>query len=147
MTTKQVTFPYGRSILPSTVGFDRLISTLEELDEIFTNGKPISYPPYNIIKYDETHYEIELAVAGFDRSDLRVIVDQDQLFISGEHSKVEDDSILYIHRGLASRNFERTFTLPQYMEVTNVSLTNGILSVKLHHEIPNTLKPRKLQIQ
>ena len=69
------------------------------------------------------------------------------LFISGEHSKVEDDSILYIHRGLAARNFERTFTLPQYMEVNSVNLTNGILSVKLSIIMPDALKPRVLEIK
>ena len=123
------------------IGFDRIFTNLE------TRNTNQSYPPYNIIKYDETHYEIELAVAGFDRNDLRVIVDQDQLFISGEHSKVEDDSVLYIHRGLASRNFERTFTLPQYMEVNSVNLTNGILSVTLSIIMPDALKPRVLEIK
>ena len=85
-------------------------------------------------------------MAGFVRDDIEVLVDQDQLIIRGERA-VEPKESLYIHRGLAARAFEKYFTLPQYMEVTNVSLTNGILSVKLHHEIPNTLKPRKLQIQ
>lgn len=125
-------------ISKALIGFDRIFNNIEM--------KNSNYPPYNILKYDENNYEIEIAVAGFVRDDIEVMVDQDQLIIRGERA-VEPQESLYIHRGLAARAFEKSFTLPQYMEVTNVSLTNGILSVKLHHEIPNTLKPRRLHIQ
>lgn len=121
------------------IGFDRIFNNIE------SRNSSSNYPPYNVLKYDENNYEIEIAVAGFDRNDIEVLVDQDQLIIRGEHKK-DDDPSLYIHRGLAARAFEKSFTLPQYMEVTNVGLTNGILHVKLHHEIPQTLKPRRLAI-
>jgi molecular chaperone IbpA len=122
------------------IGFDRIFNNIE------SRNSSSNYPPYNILKYDENNYEIEIAVAGYDRDEIEVLVDQDQLIIRGDRRKDEDPS-LYIHRGLASRAFEKSFTLPQYMEVVNVGLTNGILYVKLLLEVPETLKPRILKIQ
>lgn len=123
------------------IGFDRIFTNME------SRNMNQSYPPYNILKYDETHYELQMAVAGFEKDDLKIIVDQDQLFISGEINKKDYAESLYIHRGLATRNFERSFTLPQYMEVDEVSLTNGILSVKLSIIVPDALKPRVIDIK
>ena len=122
------------------IGFDRIFNNLE------SRNLNHSYPPYNILKYDELHYVIEIAVAGFDKEDISVSVDQDQLVIKGHHPK-DDDQVLYIHRGLATRDFERLFTLPQYMEVESVSLTNGILYVKLTMIVPDALKPRQIEIK
>jgi molecular chaperone IbpA len=123
------------------IGFDRIFNNIEARGVNTQN-----YPPYNVLKYDDNNYEIEIAVAGFDREDITVEVDQDQLIIKGNHPKADDDS-LYIHRGLASRNFERAFTLPQYMEVGEVTLTNGILHVKLTLIIPEALKPRRIEVK
>ena len=122
------------------IGFDRIFNNIE------ARSINANYPPYNILKYDEHHYEIELAVAGFDKEDITVEVDQDQLIIKGHHPKA-DDASLYIHRGLAARDFERAFTLPQYMEVGDVELTNGILHVKLTLVIPEALKPRRIEVK
>lgn len=122
------------------IGFDRIFTNLENRNLNQT------YPPYNILKYNENSYEIELAVAGFDKDDISVFVDQDQLIIKGHRVK-EDDAELYIHRGLAARDFERTFSLPQYMEVDDVKLTNGILKIKLLLIIPEALKPRQIEIK
>lgn len=124
------------------IGFDRIFNNIEA--RAF-NGNS-NYPPYNVLKYDEHNYEIEIAVAGFDKEDITVEVDQDQLIIKGHRSK-EDNSELYIHRGLAARDFERAFTLPQYMEVGEVELTNGILHVKLTLIIPEALKPRRIEVK
>ena len=85
-----MTHAYGRNLLPLSVGFDHLFSTLNEWDELFANKKPPSYPPYNILKYDESHYVIEIAVAGFDKEDISVSVDQDQLVIKGHHPKDDE---------------------------------------------------------
>lgn len=125
------------------IGFDRIFTNLENRNS-FNNSN--NYPPYNILRYDDSNYEIELAVAGFDKEDISVMVDQDQLIIKGHHTK-EDNQDLYIHRGLAARDFERTFSMPQYMEVDYVRLVNGILHVKLSVIIPDALKPRQIEIK
>jgi molecular chaperone IbpA len=123
------------------IGFDRIFHNIEARGVSTQN-----YPPYNVLKYDDNNYEIEVAVAGFGREDITVEVDQDQLIIRGHQSK-DVDSNLYIHRGLAARDFERAFTLPQYMEVGEVSLTNGILHVKLAHIVPEALQPRRIEVK
>jgi molecular chaperone IbpA len=124
------------------IGFDRIFNNIEA--RAFNGNN--NYPPYNVLKYDENNYEIEIAVAGFDKEDISVEVDQDQLIIKGHRAK-EDNADLYIHRGLAARDFERAFTLPQYMEVGDVELTNGILHVKLTLIIPEALKPRRIEVK
>jgi molecular chaperone IbpA len=123
------------------IGFDRIFSDLETRHLSSNN-----YPPYNIIKHDSEHFEIEVAVAGFDREDLTIEVNQDQLIIKGQRSK-DDDAAKYLYRGLAARDFERAFTLADYIEVGEADLTNGILRVKLTRVIPETLKPRLISIK
>lgn len=123
------------------IGFDRIFNNIEARSVNNNN-----YPPHNIIKHDDNNYEIELAVAGFDKSEISVTVDQDELLISGRRLKGDPD-VAYIHRGLAARDFDRSFTLPQYMEVGEVSLTNGVLSVKLTMIVPEALKPRTIEIK
>lgn len=139
-TLRQIDATALANLNKALIGFDRIFTNLE------TRNINQTYPPYNILKYDETHYEIELAVAGFNKEDLNITLDQDLLLISGHNSK-NDDSAVYIHRGLAARDFERSFTLPQYMEVDEVNLTNGILSVKLSLIMPEALKPRSINIK
>lgn len=124
------------------IGFDRIFHQIENRSV----GANNNYPPFNILKYDESNYEIEIAVAGFSKEDIAVEVDQDQLIIRGRQLK-DDDASLYIHRGLAARDFEKAFTLPQFMEVGEVSLTNGILHVKLTQVVPEALKPRQIEIK
>lgn len=121
------------------IGFDRIFNNIE------ARAVNNNYPPHNVIKYDDNNYEIEIAVAGFDKSEISVTVDQDELIISGRKEETIDRD--YIHRGLAFRTFDRSFTLPQYMEVGEVALTNGVLSVKLTHVIPEALKPRQIEIK
>lgn len=125
------------------IGFDRIFNNIEA--RAVNNN---NYPPHNIIKYDDNNYEIELAVAGFDKSEIAVTVDQDELIITGiSQTPNEPANREYIHRGLAARDFTRSFTLPQYMEVGDVTLTKGVLSVKLTHVIPEALKPRSIEIK
>jgi molecular chaperone IbpA len=146
MTTKQVAaFPYGRSILPSTVGFDRLISTLEELDGIFTNGKPVSYPPYNIVKVDEYKYEIQIAVAGFGIDDITIESNQNKLSVSGISQKPETE-VNYLHHGLANRDFRHVFTLSDTSIVRSADIKNGVLMVSIENVIPEEKKPRIIPI-
>jgi molecular chaperone IbpA len=124
------------------IGFDRIFSNIE------SRSVNNNYPPHNVIKHNDSNYEIEIAVAGFDKSEISVTVDQDELVISGRKVSVEEnETSQYIHRGLAARDFDRSFTLPQYMEVSEVVLTNGVLSVKLNMQVPEALKPRQIEIK
>lgn len=109
------------------------------------NGNQNGYPPFNLEKLDEHSYRITLAVAGFSMDDLDITVANDQLTISGVNSKT-DDTHTYLHKGIASRNFSRSFVLADHVHVTSASLENGLLTVDLHHEIPEALKPRKIEI-
>jgi len=125
------------------IGFDQLFNDVERR---FANQVQTNYPPYNVLKHDEDHFEIEIAVAGFDREDISIEVDQNQLTIKGQRLK-EDDAGKYLHRGLAARDFERSWTLADYMFVGHAELTNGILRVKLTRVVPEALKPRLIAIK
>jgi molecular chaperone IbpA len=125
------------------IGFDSLFNDVERR---FANSVQTNYPPYNVLKHDDDHFEIEIAVAGFDREDVTIEVDQNLLTIKGARLKEEDTS-KYLHRGLAARDFERTFTLADYMIVGDAELTNGILRVKLTRVVPEALKPRLIAIK
>ena len=125
------------------IGFDQLFNNVERR---FANQIQNNYPPYNVLKHDDNHFEIEIAVAGFEKEDIKIEVDQDQLIIKGQRLK-DDDSDKYLHRGLAARDFERSWTLAEYMEVGDAELTNGILRVKLTRIVPEALKPRLIAIK
>ena len=130
----------------ATVGFDSLFDELE--NRFFTNTvNGTSYPPYNIIKTDETTYAIELALAGFDRKDVEIEIDQGDLVISGNtESKEEKDTRNYMHKGIAGRAFKRVFKLADHVEVKGAEMKNGILTVSLEKQIPEALKPRKIEV-
>ncbi len=121
------------------VGFDKIFNG--RLNALTSN-----YPPYNIVKFDDNHYCIEVAVAGFRKDDITVQIDQDRLSIRGTHQTVENTSE-YLHRGLASRDFEQVFTLAEYMEVIGAEVVDGLLRVNIERVIPEALKPRRIEIQ
>jgi molecular chaperone IbpA len=121
------------------VGFDRYFSAPHH-----QNG---NYPPHNIVKYDDTHYGIEVAVAGFLKEEITVEVDQDQLTIRGTNSITEDREVEYLHRGLAARDFEQTFTLAEYMEVRGAEHKDGVLKISIERIVPDALKPRTIEIK
>jgi molecular chaperone IbpA len=124
------------------IGFDRIFHDFENRAQQSTTN----YPPYNVIKHNDDSFEIEVAVAGFDREDVTIEVDQDQLRIKGQRKQTEDTRE-YLHRGLAAREFERQFTLAEHIIVGDAELTNGILRVKLTREVPEALKPRLIAIK
>jgi len=124
------------------IGFDRIFHDFENRAQHSTTN----YPPYNVIKHNDDSFEIEVAVAGFDREDITIEVDQGQLRIRGQRTE-QDAEHQYLHRGLAARDFERTFTLAEHIIVGDAELTNGILSVKLTREVPEALKPRVIAIK
>ena len=120
------------------VGFDRYFNNANQV-----NG---NYPPHNIVKYDDTHYGIEVAVAGFSKDEITVEVDQDQLMITGK-KVTANEGVEYLHRGLAARDFEQSFTLAEYMEVKDAEVKDGMLKVKIERIVPEALKPRQIAIK
>ena len=119
------------------VGFDRYFTNQLQ------NG---NYPPHNIVKYTDTQYGIEVAVAGFSKEEITVSVDQDQLMITGKKSSASAD-VEYLHRGLAARDFEQTFTLAEYMEVRGAEVKDGMLKIAIERIVPEALKPRQIEIK
>ena len=125
----------------STVGFDRLFDLLE-------NGSAWqgadNYPPFDLERISEDGYRITLAVAGFRPEEIDVTVQQNLLIVSGRKSDAEDGQ--YIHRGIATRAFERRFGLADYVQVKSAELKDGMLAIELEREIPEEMKPRKIAI-
>jgi molecular chaperone IbpA len=126
------------------IGFDQLFDTFESR---FANQLSNNYPPYNIEKVSENLYDIVIAVAGFEKSEVTVEVEGDQLLIRGEKAVSADPQPEYLHRGLAFRDFERRFTLADHMEVVKAEIKNGVLLVQIERRIPEALKARKIDIE
>lgn len=127
----------------STVGFDRLAGLL---DNVLTNDVSTqSYPPYNIEKTGEDAYRITVAVAGFTDDELSIEAKDSQLVIAGKKA-ADDDAPHYLHRGIATRAFERRFQLADHVRATAAVTENGLLHVDLVREVPEALKPRKIAI-
>ena len=125
----------------SVVGFDRLAQILETA----TVDQASGYPPYNIERTDENAYRIEIAVAGFRSEELNVEVKENLLTVQGRKT-TNDAERRFLHRGLAERDFERRFQLADYVVVTDAHLSDGLLSVSLRRELPEALKPRRIEI-
>lgn len=128
----------------STVGFDRLFSTLDQLGGV-EDSSP-SYPPYNIGRTGENAYRISLAVAGFTDADLSIEAKEGTLTIRGQQTSDEENTGDLFYRGIAARTFERSFQLADYVEVKGARLENGLLHVELAREIPEAMKPRAIPI-
>jgi molecular chaperone IbpA len=130
----------------STIGFDHLVSILDQLSAAETDN---GYPPYNIERVDENNYRISMAVAGFSETDLDIEIKEGTLRIaatkSPDNGQDRAESV-FLHRGIASRNFERRFRLAEHVEVTGARLENGLLHVELRRELPDAMKPRKIEI-
>jgi molecular chaperone IbpA len=124
------------------IGFDRMF---EELNRTFANSRTDNYPPHNVVKLDDTHYVIEVAVAGFAENEIDVELKENVLTVRGEQTKSEKE-IEYLHKGISARNFTRTFTLADNMQVRGATVKNGILAVALEQIVPEEQKPKKIQI-
>ena len=129
----------------SAVGFDRLANLLESASR---TGAESGYPPYNIETTGENAYRIEIAVAGFTTDELNIEVKENLLTVTGRKTANDDGAAqkTYLHRGLAERDFERRFQLADYVVVTDADLVNGLLSISLKRELPEALKPRRIEI-
>ncbi len=126
----------------SVVGFDRLAALL---DAAAASGESTGYPPYNIETVGDNAYRIEIAVAGFKPEELNLEVKENVLTVQGRKA-ANDDSRRFLHRGLAERNFERRFQLADYVVVTDAQLSDGLLTVALKRELPEAMKPRRIEI-
>lgn len=127
----------------ATVGFDQIADIM---DRVLTDtSNATSYPPYNIEKTSDDAWRISIAVAGFTEEELSVEVRESALIVSAKKGK-EDEGRTYLHRGIANRAFERRFTLADHVRVTGASHVNGMLNVDLVREVPEALKPRRIEI-
>jgi len=128
------------------VGFDDQFNRLSKLHDDLTKGIP-NYPPYNIKKIEENKYVIELAVAGFCKSELELELADGKLIVKGISSDDSDNNALaWIHKGIATRNFMRTFQLDDQIEVKDADMLNGMLRIFLERIIPEHKKPKKIDI-
>ena len=125
------------------VGFDRMQRQLEGMARL--DEQASAYPPYNIEVLGEDAYRITMAVAGFSLEDLDIVVENGRLSVSG-HAGNEDEPKEYLHRGIATRAFQRHFELADHIKVAGAGLDNGLLHIELEREVPEALKPRKIAI-
>jgi len=127
----------------SMIGFDHMASLLDTANR--TSQKQPSYPPYNIEQIDDDHYQISMAVAGFEESELMITSEYNTLIVE---SKKEEDNAEhnFIHQGIAARNFKHSFQLAEHVRVTTADLKNGLLYLNLVREIPEEMKPRQVKI-
>lgn len=126
------------------VGYDDQFNRLAKMHDDFAKNIP-NYPPYNIKKTDENKYVVEIAVAGFSKSEIEIEFAEDKLIVSGKAS--EDDGAEWLHKGIAARNFTRTFALNDQVEVKGADMFNGMLKIFLERIIPEHKKPRKIEIK
>lgn len=129
--------PYRRS----AIGFDRLFDMIENNA---ASGTQENYPPFDLIQLGENDYRIDLAVAGFKRDEIDITAQQNVLVVAG--AKGDGDDQNFIHRGIATRSFERRFALADHIQVRTADLKDGLLSVTLVREIPEAMKPRKIDV-
>ncbi|MBD8618752.1 Hsp20 family protein [Sphingomonas sp. CFBP 13728] len=130
--------PYRRS----TVGFDRLFDLLETTAR---TDAPEGYPPFDIERESEDSYQITLAVAGFRPDDIEIVAQNNQLTVTGRRPDDRDES-RFLHRGIATRAFERRFQLADFVQVQNARFDNGLLVIALKREVPDAMKPRRIEI-
>lgn len=126
----------------SAIGFDRLAQMLNDASR---GDSAPSYPPYNIELVSDDQYRIVMALAGFDRSEIDITTERDSLLIVGRKNR-DGVERTYLHRGIASRDFEQRFQLANHVKVTGASFDNGMLTIELVREVPEALKPRKIAI-
>jgi len=134
--------PY-RSLLPATVGFDRLWTTIEDITNDPATSKPTNYPPYNIIKTGDLDYQIEIAVSGYSDNDIDISYANNELVVTG--SKDNDDRE-YLYKGISAKKFTHKYKLADTVIVKSAEYENGILVINLENVVPEEKKPRKIEI-
>jgi len=146
MTSNIPTFRLNHLDIPNIhkfgIGFDSIFEDIHRLASV--TGKD-NYPPYNVIKIDDDHFFIELALAGIPRESLDIEVDQNQLTVSTEKAET-DEELEYLHKGISQRGFSRSFTLADHVVVKGADMIDGVLKISLERQLPEELKPRKIDI-
>jgi molecular chaperone IbpA len=127
-----------------SIGFDRLVEQFFN-DPTFAQAQT-GYPPYNISKLEDETYHVTLAIAGFKKSDIDISLEDGTLIIKGTSDVIDDDGVEYLHKGIAERNFIRTFKLAEFVEVKEAKLEDGILIVSLFRNVPDAMKPQSIKI-
>jgi molecular chaperone IbpA len=128
------------------IGFDTMF---DQMERRYANSVPNNYPPHNILKTGENQYEIQIAVTGFEKPEISVTVESNVLTVAGvgaESVRHENPEIVYLHRGLATRDFVKEFPLAEHIEVNGATIKNGMLTVNLIRNIPESAKPKVIDI-
>lgn len=145
---------YKHQVVPKPVTLQSLLNDMFFLgfsDQIsrwngLTTIKPISFPPYNLIKIDDDSYKIELAVAGYTKDDISITVERDQLIVASKEQETEDGNTI-IHQGIAERQWRQRFILGEYMEVASATLRDGLLTINIQRNLPEEAKPKVIKIK
>lgn len=148
MTSKNLSI--FQQLRPVTVGFDPIFDRFESMfnDEFFSNGHNVNYPPYNILKTGDYTYDIEIALAGFSKDDIDVQYSDGVVTVKSVHEKSEDsDANGTIYRGISKRHFTKSFTIADDVEVKGAELKDGLLKVALERIIPESKKPRTIEVK
>ena len=130
---------------PHTIGYDNIFDHFNDMFETSTSLQT-NYPPYDIVKHSDTHYDIQVALAGYSKDDIEVEVKENTLSIKSV-KKEEDDKVEVLHRGISKRYFERSFTIAEDVKVNGAELKDGLLIVSLERVIPEHKKPRIIKIK
>jgi molecular chaperone IbpA len=121
----------------------------DQMERRYANSVTNNYPPHNILKTGENQYEIQIAVTGFEKSEISVTVESNVLTVAGEGTESirhENPEIVYLHRGLATRDFAKEFPLAEHIEVVGAETKNGMLTIKLVRNVPESAKPKVIDI-
>jgi molecular chaperone IbpA len=134
---------FVNQVIRQSVGFDQLFNQLNYMTN--NAAQDNKYPPHNVIQVDETHYAIELAVAGFEENEINIELNKNVLTITGEQIPVTKEKT-YFHKGISNRDFTKTFPLGDHIEVISATVRNGILTITLERIIPEEDKPKAIAI-
>jgi molecular chaperone IbpA len=127
---------------PFFIGFNKEIDRLTNVHQTATRQ---TYPPYDVLKLDEDTYQVSIAVAGFTKNDIDISVEDNTLIVKGDIVEVTD--VEYLHKGIASRKFTRTFALGEYMEVASAEIKDGMLNIRVDRIVPEEKKPKTIKIK
>ena len=133
------------NLYPSTLGFETMLRDIESIMQNSVETVSDKFPPHNIIKVNDTHYMVELAIAGFDEKEIDITVKDGLMTVKGEKQQI-DNEVNYLHKGIGTRSFSKTIRLADTIEVQGAAFKNGILSIGLENIIPESKKPKKIEI-
>ena len=133
------------NLYPSTLGFETMLRDIESIMQNSVETVSDKFPPHNIIKVNDTDYMVELAIAGFDEKEIDITVKDGLMTVKGEKQQA-DNEVNYLHKGIGTRSFSKTIRLADTIEVQGAAFKNGILSIGLENIIPESKKPKKIEI-